>query len=303
VMEAFENLIGQVAEHQKEEGDLVSSEDVMLLFRPLIPDTDIELNTRLQALTLLQQNFPLNEDDKLMVLVYQTQAVTVTHWPELEIQGHDVKTEENRIVFYSQLLKQSNKLEQFLTLPSLLNVWPKFKDSSSMWIQLIETMLKEVSSVSAAENVVALCLTERLNQGVVQQAYSSLKAGNHLHQAAMLALHSESPVLQEDVISLIDDNHKEFMANESILKAVFERHLFVHFVDTEMFQPLVDYLVSHQKEAEFLEPNIIINELTQSNRLAEAKAVDKACRGQQGLRTLEAAAGAISALSRWWKKD
>lgn len=75
------------------------------------------------------------------------------------------------------------------------------------------------------------------------------------------------------------------MANESILKAVFERHLFVHFVDTEMFQPLVDYLVSHQKEAEFLEPNIIINELTQSNRLAEAKAVDKACRGQQGLST------------------
>ena len=55
VMEAFENLISQVADHQREEGELVSSEDVMLLFRPLIPDTDIELNTRLQALTLLQQ--------------------------------------------------------------------------------------------------------------------------------------------------------------------------------------------------------------------------------------------------------
>ena len=55
VMEAFENLISQVADHQREEGELVSSEDVMLLFRPLIPDTDIELNTRLQALTLLQR--------------------------------------------------------------------------------------------------------------------------------------------------------------------------------------------------------------------------------------------------------
>ena len=55
VMEAFENLISQVADHQREEGELVSSEDVMLLFRPLIPDTDIELNTRLQALTLLRQ--------------------------------------------------------------------------------------------------------------------------------------------------------------------------------------------------------------------------------------------------------
>lgn len=54
-MESFENLIAQVGEHQKEEGDLVSSEDVMSLFRPLIPDTSIELSTRLQALTLLEQ--------------------------------------------------------------------------------------------------------------------------------------------------------------------------------------------------------------------------------------------------------
>ena len=41
-----------------------------------------------------------------------------------------------------------------------------------------------------------------------QQAYSCLKARGHLQQAAMLALHSESPVLQEDVIGLISDNHQ-----------------------------------------------------------------------------------------------
>ena len=67
-----------------------------------------------------------------------------------------------------------------------------------------------------------------------------------------------------------------------MLKAVFERQLVVEFVDSEMFQPLVDYLVAHQKEAEFLEPSIVINELVQSTRNAEAKAVDRACRGQQG---------------------
>ena len=39
---------------------------------------------------------------------------------------------------------------------------------SSLWIKLIEGMLAKVNSVPAAENVVALCLTERLNQGVVQ---------------------------------------------------------------------------------------------------------------------------------------
>ena len=39
---------------------------------------------------------------------------------------------------------------------------------SSLWIKLIEGMLAKVNWVPAAENVVALCLTERLNQGVVQ---------------------------------------------------------------------------------------------------------------------------------------
>lgn len=54
-LSVFENLIGQVGAHQKEDGDLVSSEDVMLLFRPLIPDTGIDINTRLMALNLLEQ--------------------------------------------------------------------------------------------------------------------------------------------------------------------------------------------------------------------------------------------------------
>ena len=51
----FENLIGQVGEHQKEGGELVSSEDMMSLFRPLIPDTEIKMETRLLALNLLEK--------------------------------------------------------------------------------------------------------------------------------------------------------------------------------------------------------------------------------------------------------
>lgn len=54
-MQAFENLIQQVAAHQKEAGELMNSEDVMVLFRPLISDTSIEIETRLKALTLLEQ--------------------------------------------------------------------------------------------------------------------------------------------------------------------------------------------------------------------------------------------------------
>jgi len=54
-MKAFENLIVQVGEHQKEAGELVTTEDVMSLFRPLVPDPSISIATKLKALTLLEQ--------------------------------------------------------------------------------------------------------------------------------------------------------------------------------------------------------------------------------------------------------
>ena len=42
---------------------------------------------------------------------------------------------------------------------------------SSLWISLVDGLLKTVESKQAAENVVALCLTERLAQGVIQVCY------------------------------------------------------------------------------------------------------------------------------------
>lgn len=75
---------------------------------------------------------------------------------------------------------------------------------------------------------------------------------------------------------------KVFADDGEILKAVFEHHMLVNFVDSDLFRPLVDYLTEHQKEADYLEPNVIINELHQAGRTSEAVAVDKACRGQQG---------------------
>lgn len=54
VMAAFEKLIRMVSEHQREAGDLVGSEDIMGLFRPLIPEPSIDIDTRLRALSLLK---------------------------------------------------------------------------------------------------------------------------------------------------------------------------------------------------------------------------------------------------------
>ena len=63
---------------------------------------------------------------------------------------------------------------------------------------------------------------------------------------------------------------------------MFEHHLLVNLADSELFKPLVDYLVVHQKETDFLDPSVVINELLQDKRTNEAAVVDRACRGQQG---------------------
>lgn len=106
-----------------------------------------------------------------------------------------MKTVENRRKLYKELLADSTELPQFLILPSLLSVWPEFKDvrlgpyamltpvlvpyfehmiitdelfCSSLWLALIDRLLDVVNSKQAAENVVAICLSEQLSTGVVQ---------------------------------------------------------------------------------------------------------------------------------------
>lgn len=73
-----------------------------------------------------------------------------------------------------------------------------------------------------------------------------------------------------------------FADDPVILKSVFERHLLVNLVDSELFKPLVEFLTAHQKEADFLEPSVVVNELLQAKHTSEASTVDRACRGQQG---------------------
>lgn len=73
-----------------------------------------------------------------------------------------------------------------------------------------------------------------------------------------------------------------FADDNVILRLVFERHLVVNLVDSELFQSLADYLTTHQKETDFLDPSVVINELVQAKRTTEASAIDRACRGQQG---------------------
>lgn len=108
--------------------------------------------------------------------------------------------------------------------------------------------------------------------------------------------------------------------------------LIVNFIGTGIFHPLVEFLAAHQRQADYLDPNAVINQLVQAKHMNEAKMVEKACKGQHGkdllfrthnehthcvytlyklllcdisagMRTLDAAAGAFSAISRWWRKE
>ncbi|XP_067933304.1 NBAS subunit of NRZ tethering complex-like [Watersipora subatra] len=299
-LDTFESIITQVGEHQKEGGDLVNSEDVMSLFRPLIPDTSIDMDSRLLVLALLEKYLVLNKEDKLVVLLYQTQAIVSTHWPQVKVERVDVQSKSSRSRLFVQLIQNSTELRQFLTLPPLISVWPG-PEASALWMNLLEAMLEKIGGEEAAESAVALCLEQRLPQGVMQHLYSLLKNNEHLKLAATLALKSESPVLQDDLLDMMHSYPQLFVDDGTIHRLVFKCHLLVNFVGSELFQPLVNYLALHQKEADFLEPNIVVNELLQAKYASEAAAVDKVCRSQHGSKSL--AAAGLSALSRWWRKD
>jgi len=51
---ALQTIIETVGEHQREQGQLVSSDDVMDLLRPVI-QSDISMETRLDAVMLLEK--------------------------------------------------------------------------------------------------------------------------------------------------------------------------------------------------------------------------------------------------------
>jgi len=73
-----------------------------------------------------------------------------------------------------------------------------------------------------------------------------------------------------------------FENDEIVIKSIFEQHLVSRLANSGIFQSLVNYLAAHQKEADFLDPGIVMNELLQAKQVTQAKEVDKACKGRQG---------------------
>ncbi|MGH0162236.1 UNVERIFIED_CONTAM: hypothetical protein FKN15_071235 [Acipenser sinensis] len=63
----------------------VSSDDLLVWLRPFCGNVSLPVKPRIEVLQILEQGFNLSDEDSKLLVVYRTQAVLKTSWPQRQV--------------------------------------------------------------------------------------------------------------------------------------------------------------------------------------------------------------------------
>ncbi|XP_067123633.1 NBAS subunit of NRZ tethering complex-like [Centruroides vittatus] len=305
-LNVLENILKSFAENSEE---LIGDEIVLELLRPFCSDTSVSVQIRLKVLQLLEKTTNLDIEDLDLLLLFRTQAIVATAWEGIEINEDQISNNEKRQALFDHLLKISERTDQLNTLANLLKCWPTLPNSNSKqpeinsWAQLITTTANNSDSMAPviAVNLLKEAMTENeLSRECCLSVYKFIEQRGNLLQtlkasiltkveeiqdAAMIILSQHSPITNDDY-----DNE--------LLSLILNNHLVTKVVGTELYQPLIEFLLVNEENKPNL-VNEVIADLREAGLMAEAGSLILLAEGiHNSLHTFRSALGIFD----WFSK-
>ncbi|XP_064620288.1 NBAS subunit of NRZ tethering complex-like [Lineus longissimus] len=311
-LEGLKNLVDAVRDHQENEGELVSQDDVLLLVRPFVSDSTIAIQPRLDILQILEQAFELSDEDLVLLILYRTEAIVETTWKDRQVTADDIVSDGKREGLFLSLLESSCDMNQLLALRNLLQVWPPLQAAQASppqlhpWCKLFHLMVTkdpERGSSHVVDSLKQFKVSPMSSQHIKFLFEVMLSQGQPV-PAVKSILIARDDDLYETAINELQSHTKAYNDSE-MLKLLLQCHLASKIVTTHYYPPLIEYLLSHQPPDEesqaYADIEDIAHELAESGFDTEAGSLLLQHRGTHpALRTFDAALGL---LSKWFKKD
>ncbi|VDI84096.1 neuroblastoma-amplified sequence, partial [Mytilus galloprovincialis] len=282
ILARLEKVVLNVEEHQNQGGNLVSSEDVMVLLRPFCSDDRVAVQPRLDVLHMVEKSFQLSEEDLVLLTLYRTEAVVKATWSDTQLKECDINTDKARHQLFLQLLSKSSNYNHFNSICDLLQLWPPLKAASSsdheqnVWVNIFCAMINTTDSKTVSLVVTkftTICDSVKLDIKCVRHVYNKMIEKKYTIEGVkfvLLSTHKDMLSAAVTELAALD----EAKDDEELFDLLLKRSLLPQIVNTVYYKPVVGYLLANQNVEEqshdYMFLKTVANQLNDNGFKAEA---------------------------------
>ncbi|ESP01249.1 hypothetical protein LOTGIDRAFT_212786 [Lottia gigantea] len=308
-LNSLEMIVTNVKEHEESGGELVKSEDIMVLLRPFCSDSTVGVQPRLDVLNILGKSFDLSDEDSVLLNLYRTQAVLSQASTQIQITEEDIKNEDNRIKLFNKILQDSTTAPQYTTICQLLKLWPtKIKyelqdKESSLWVKIFEVISEDILCSGLIVTVVEdICENNvPLNLECTRYIFDKLVENTRGIEGVKLLLLSQHTDLYHHAVEILN-HHKQCTVDIELFNLLLKHHLVSSLVSSIYYPLLLDVLIDAQCSPDLpdhLKPDVVAQELKAKGYEAEAGSLLLRARSSHPI--LQTFSSAFGVVGKWLK--
>lgn len=304
----LEKILGDVYKYKDE----LMIEDVIIeQLHEYCSDDEAPVSSRLSVLEVLEKLSTLPEEYRELLLLYRTQALVSSTWPEYDVCCEDVTEESKRTALFNRLLESSCFVHHYHILAAILCHWPAFEPpvpedpTSNPWTKVL-CALAELPEKKGLDEMVKL-LDKIHSIGILSEpccfhVYKELRKGGSFVHKMKFALKTDYESLHEMAVEELSGDAvvSDGDIDDELLELILKQHIVSQIVNTNLYSPVIEYLVNHQEECAtktYLSGDQVVNELASAGHTYEAGSLLMILNGTHlGLSTFSSAA---HVLQRW----
>ncbi|GFR05331.1 neuroblastoma-amplified sequence [Trichonephila clavata] len=257
-IQALEAILDDMTKQQEE---LIMIEDMATeVLNEFCQDSEVAVTIRLSILQLLEKTNFISPEYCDLLLLYRTQAVVSSLWPDLQISEEEVKDEFQRKILFDSLLCQCNEVEHFSSLAKLLSHWPPFTPIESWscydepWTKLLCRLvsLSNEEALSTAVSIMEKALSSpHFSFENCREVFNKIKNHNNILHTLKCALITSHEALHSEAIELLktveitDGNY-----DSELLDLILKRSSTAQIISTGLYKPVIEFLLHCQDDNE-----------------------------------------------------
>ncbi|XP_048858218.1 NBAS subunit of NRZ tethering complex isoform X2 [Brienomyrus brachyistius] len=264
-MDVLRGIVTSVRADVQSGGGLVSSDDLLGWLRPFCADASMSVRPRIQVLQVLEREFPLSEQDAQLLLLFRSQTVLKSCWPDKQLEMDDVESEEMRRALFEELLAVSSRWEEMQHLALLLQAWPPITSDTHAcsaedpWVKLAAAMMSLGNGGTEhglGNELLSMCRSLRgTKHQLPPECIRKISAliqdrPGCLLPALKLLTESRDVQLQkqalEQVAAMTEVN--ESNCDPELLSLLLDADMLTECFGSSLYPRLVDHLLMHHRE-------------------------------------------------------
>ncbi|KFM69122.1 Neuroblastoma-amplified sequence, partial [Stegodyphus mimosarum] len=254
------NLEAILEDISKEKEELMIEDLAVEILNEFCQDADILVSTRLSILQLLEKTHCLSPEYGDLLLLYRTQAVVTSLWPNLEVSKEEVKDEFQRKILFDTLLSMCRTVNHFIALAKLLNHWPAFSKHED-WACTDEPWAKLLCGLIALSNKDALnaavSILEKasvfpsFNEKCSQEVFKKIQENGCLLYTMKYALKTDYKTLHDAALNILKDNPKITCDDydDELLDLILKHNLISRITSSGLYKPVIEFLLHCQDDS------------------------------------------------------